>query len=165
MPPVISAGFAYLASWCQSRHAMQMEILALRHQLAIYQHSVKRPHIQPLDRLFWAWLSRFWPDWHQALAFVQPRTVIAWQKKRFRDYWRRLSQSSKPGRPAISKDVRELIQDMWRSNPTWGSPRIVGELRTLGIDAAKSTVETYRPRTSKPSSPMWKAFLNNHVQD
>ena len=54
---------------------------------------------------------------------------------------------------------------MWRSNPTWGSPRIVGELRTLGIHVAKSTVEKYRPRTRNPSSPTWKAFLSNHVTD
>ena len=58
-----------------------------------------------------------------------------------------------------------LIQDMWRSNPTWGSPRIVGELQKLGIDMAKSTVEKYRPRSRKPSSPTWKAFLNNHAKD
>ena len=54
---------------------------------------------------------------------------------------------------------------MWRSNPTWGSPRIVGELRKLGINVAKSTVEKYRPRGPKPSSPTWKAFLKNHVKD
>jgi putative transposase len=59
--------------------------------------------------------------------------------------------------------VRELIQDMWRSNPTWGSPRIVGELRKIGIDVAKSTVEKYRPRDRKPPSPTWKAFLANQV--
>jgi transposase InsO family protein len=52
---------------------------------------------------------------------------------------------------------------MWQSNPTWGSPRIVGELRQLGIDVAKSTVEKYRPKVRKPSSPTWKAFLTNHV--
>jgi putative transposase len=54
---------------------------------------------------------------------------------------------------------------MWRSNPTWGSPRIIGELRKLGIHVAKSTVEKYRPRPSKPPSPTWKAFLNNHIED
>jgi hypothetical protein len=91
---------------------MPLEILALRHQLAVYQHRVKRPQLQPADRLLWAWLSRLWPRWHQVLAFVQPRTVIAWQKKRFRDYWRRVSQSGMPGRPAIAKEVHELIQDM-----------------------------------------------------
>ena len=54
---------------------------------------------------------------------------------------------------------------MWRSNPTWGSPRIVGELRKLGITVAKSTVEKYRPRVHNPSSPTWKTFLNTHVHD
>ena len=46
-----------------------------------------------------------------------------------------------------------------------GSPRIVGELHKLGIDVAKSTVEKYRVRSRKPSSPTWKAFLKNHVRD
>ena len=69
------------------------------------------------------------------------RTVITWQRKRFRDHWRRLSQQSTPGRPAIIKEVRELIRAMWQANPTWGSPRIVGELRKLGLNVAKSTVE------------------------
>jgi putative transposase len=54
---------------------------------------------------------------------------------------------------------------MWRSNPTWGSPRIVGELRTLGLKVAQSTVEKYRPIGHKPSSPHWRAFLHTHVKD
>ena len=75
-----------------------------------------------------------------------------------------MSQNGKPGRPAVSKEIRDLIQDMWRSNPTWGSPRIVGELHKIGIDVAKSTVEKYRPKGRKPSSPTWKAFLSNHAE-
>ena len=99
------------------------------------------------------------------LEFVQPRTVIAWQNKRFRDYWSKLSQSGKLGRPSIDKEVRQLIDNMWRTNPTWGSPRIVGELRTLGVAVAKSTVEKHRPRNRQPPSPTWKAFLANYVAD
>lgn len=57
------------------------------------------------------------------------------------------------------------MQDMWRSNPPWGSPRIVGELRTLGMNGAKSAVEQYRPRDRKPPSPTWKTLLHNHVAD
>jgi putative transposase len=123
------------------------------------------PTLRPADRLFWSWLSRLWSDWQAALAFVQPRTVIAWQKRRFRDYWRHLSQSGTPGRPALAKDVRDLIRDMRPSNLLWGAPRIVGELRKLGIAVAKSTVEKYRPHVRKSSSPTWKTFLANHVQD
>jgi hypothetical protein len=54
---------------------------------------------------------------------------------------------------------------MWRSNPSWGSPRLVGELQKLGINVAKSTVEKYRPTVRRPPSPTWKAFLTNHVKD
>jgi putative transposase len=165
MLSVFSALRAYVVSHFRSHDSLRLENMALRHQLAVYQHTVKRPKLHPSDRLFWSWLSCLWPGWQQALEFVQPRTVIAWQKKRFRDYWRHLSQGGTPGRPTIAKEVRDLIQDMWRSNPLWGSPRIVGELRKLGINVAKSTVEQYRPKSRKPSSPTWKAFLNNHVKD
>jgi putative transposase len=76
-----------------------------------------------------------------------------------------LSQQRTPGRPAIAKEVRQLIRGMWQANPTWGSPLIVGELRKVGIDVVKATVETYRVRPQKPPSPTWKTFLKNHVQD
>jgi hypothetical protein len=142
-----------------------VEHLAWRHQLAVYQRSVPRPRLRATDRLCWAWLSRRWSSWQHPLAFVQPRTVIAWPRQRFRDHWRRLSQRGTPGRPALAKELRDLIRTMWQANPTWGAPRIVGELRKLGIDVAKSTVETYRIRPERPSSPTWKTFLMNHVQD
>jgi putative transposase len=76
-----------------------------------------------------------------------------------------VSQRGTPGRPAIAKEVRDLIRDMSQANPTWGSPRMVGELRKLGIEVAKSTVEKYRLRPHKLSSPTWKAFLKNHIKD
>jgi putative transposase len=60
MSPVVSALLAFLAAWFRSRRALQLEILALRHQLAVYRCSVPRPCIQPSDRLFWSWLSRLW---------------------------------------------------------------------------------------------------------
>jgi putative transposase len=99
------------------------------------------------------------------LVFVQPRTVIAWQQQRFRDHWWRLSEQGTPGRPPVAEEVRVLIQEMWQANPTWGSPRIVGELRKVGIEVTKSTVEKYRMRPPKPPAPTWKTFLTNHVQD
>jgi putative transposase len=139
--------------------------MALRHQLAVYHHTVKRPQRSPSDRLFWSWLSRLWLGWQRALEFVQPRPVMAWQKTRFRDYWRQRSQRGKPGRPAIAEDVRVLLQEMWRAHPMGGSPRIAGELRKLGLNVAKSTVEKYRPKRRKPSLPTWKAFLHHHVKD
>jgi putative transposase len=165
MLPILSALLAFVASLVRSRLSLTLENVALRHQLAVYKHTVQRPRLRPTDRRFWVWLSRLWPAWQSALAFVQPRTVIAWQRKRFCDHWRRLSPQGKPGRPVIAKEVRDLIQAMWQANPTWGSPRIVGELRKLGMEVAKSTVEKYRPRSRKPPSPTWKTFLKNHMPD
>jgi putative transposase len=103
--------------------------------------------------------------WEATLAFVQLGTVIAWQRRRFRNRWRRLSQSGTSGRPAVPRDIRDLIRELSRANPLWGSPRIVGELRKLGIHVAKSTVEKYRVRLRKPPSPTWKTFLPNYVKD
>jgi hypothetical protein len=61
--------------------------------------------------------------------------------------------------------VRDLIRAMWQAHSTWGSPRIVGELRKLGIEVATFTVEKYHPRPRKPPSPTWKVFLKNHGPD
>jgi putative transposase len=138
MLPVILALLAFVAGLFRSRASLCLEHLALRHQLAVYQQTVYRPRLRSTDRVLWAWLSQLWPGWPDVLAFVQPRTVIAWQRRRFRDHWRRLSQQGNPGRPTVAQEVCELIQAMWQANPTWGSPRIVGELRKLGIDVAKS---------------------------
>jgi hypothetical protein len=165
IPPVISALLAFVVALFCSRWSMQLEILALCHQLAVYQRSVPRPRIQPTDRLLWVWLARLWAGWQDVLAFVQPCTVLAWQQKRFQEYWRQLSHGGKPGRPMVAKDIQALITRMTHANPTWGSPRIMGELRMLGIAVAKSTVEKYRIRPRKPPSPTWKAFLHNHVPD
>ena len=134
LPPVIAVLLTCVTTLFRARTTLYLENLALRHRLAVYQQSVRRPRLRPTDRLFWVCLSRLWAGWQGALAFVQPRTVIAWQRRRFRDHWRCLSQRGTPGRPAVAKEVSNLIRAMSRANPLWGSPRIVGELRKLGID-------------------------------
>lgn len=153
----------FLMGALRSRLSLQSENAALRHQLSLYRREQRRPVIAPGDRLLWSLLARLWRGWRGALFFVQPRTVILWQRKRFRDYWRQLSCVHGRGRPTISSELRSLIRRMWRANPTWGSPRIVGELQMLGIDIANSTVEKYRPTLRKPPSPSWRTFLEKHI--
>jgi putative transposase len=138
---MVSALLACISAMLRSRASLHLEHLALRHQVAVYQYTIHRPRLRPTDGLSWAWLSRLWSGWHSVLAVVQPHTVIAWQRQRFRNHWRRLSQRGKLDRPTIAKDVLDLIRTMWQTNPTWGAPRIEGELRKMGIDVAKSTVE------------------------
>ena len=134
----------------RSRLSLQTENAALRNQLYLYRRSGQRPSIRPADRLLWCFIAKLWAGWRAALYFVQHRTVTTWQKKRFRDYWRALSQSAKTGRPRISPELRKLIGRMWGANPTWGAPKIVAELAMLGIDVAKSTVEKYKPKRAGP---------------
>ena len=165
MPPLVYAILGALGSLFRSGRSLRIENIALRHQLAIYQRTVKRPRIRPEDRILWSWLSRRWARWREVLVFVQPETVIAWQRKRFRDHWTRLSRAGKLGRPRISEEIRELIRTISGANPLWGTPRIVGELGKLGINVAKSTVDKYRVPSGKAPSPTWKTFLKNHIND
>ncbi len=165
MWPVFQALLAVIFTVTRSRLSLQLEVVALRHQLSVYERSVKRPRIRPGDRILWSWLSRHWSKWRAVLHFVQPLTVIAWQRRRFREHWARISRRGLPGRPAVSKEIQDLIRRISRANSEWGSPRIVGELGKLGIKVAKSTVEKYQVRSNKPPSPTWRAFLKNHVAD
>jgi hypothetical protein len=67
------------------------------------------------------------------------------------------------GRPEIDAEVRELIREMSRANRLWGGPRIHGELLTLGIEVAQSTVAKYMVRRRGPSSQSWRTFLRDHA--
>ena len=131
MPPVLTALLAFVVSLFQSRQALHLQILALQHQVSVYKRTVPRPRLHPSDRLFWSWLSRLWSGWQGALPFVQPRTVITWQRKRFREHWRRLRQQGKPGRPAMATDVRDLIRAMWPANPKCGEVIAIPEVGGL----------------------------------
>jgi putative transposase len=84
---VFSAFVVSLALSLRSRAALQLEILALRHQLGVLQRSVTRPNLTTSDRMLWVWLCRVWPDWRSALVIVKPDTVIAWHRKGFRLFW------------------------------------------------------------------------------
>ena len=138
---------------------------APRHQLCVFQRSVKRAKVKPSDRLLWSILAKVWTGWKDAVIFVKPETVIRWQRKRFKEHWTKLSRQGNPGRPATSKEIRELIRTMSRMNPTWGSPHIVGDLAKLDIVVVKSTVEKYMVRTNKPPSQNWWNFLANHAKE
>jgi transposase InsO family protein len=147
----------------KSRAALHLENLALRQQLAMLHGSVKRPKLDPADRLFWAWLCRIWNDWRSALVIVKPDTVIGWHRKGFRLFWTWKVRRGQPGRPAVAKEVRELIRRLSRENPLWGSPRIHGELLKLGIDIGETSVGKYMMRQHKPPSQTWRTFLENHI--
>ena len=162
---MLTAPVAALSSVFKTRAALQLENLALRHQLGILRRSVKKPKLTPLDRLLWAWLCRVWADWPSALIVVKPETVIAWHRKGFRLFWTWKVRNGQPGRPSVPKDVRDLIRLMSRANPTWGAPRIHGELLKLGMNIGETSVSKYMVRHRKPPSHTWRTFLENHVKN
>jgi putative transposase len=145
------------------RSELAIENLALRQQLAVLKQRSRRPRLRKSDRFFWLLLSRSWSHWKETLVFVKPETVLRWHRRRFASYWTRLSRRRRPGRPGKDRDIRELILRMARSNPTWGAPRVHGELLKLGIDISERTVSRWMPKRRRPPSQSWRAFLDNHV--
>ena len=103
---ILSILLTVLCSAFRSRAAVQLENVALRHQLNVLKRSVKqRPKLTPSDRLLWVILSRIWRDWRSALAIVKPETVIGWYRKRFLVFRTWKVPRGNPGRPRASVRV------------------------------------------------------------
>ena len=146
------------------RH-LALENLALRQQLSVYKRTATRPKLRTTDRPFWVGLARVWAGWRQSLVIVTPDTVLRWQRRRFREYWTRLSGRTTGGRPPVNAEIRALVTRMAIANPLWGAPRIHGELLKLGIDVAERTVSRLMPRRRPTPSQTWGTFLANHARD
>jgi len=119
----------------------------------------------PPDRFFWVTLRRLWSGWKQELIIVEPETVIRWHRAGFKLYWKWLSRKhAVVGRKPTSRELRNLIFRMVAENPTWGAPRIHGELQMIGFEISERTVLRWmRKAPRNPESAMrWSAFLSNH---
>ncbi len=117
MQTIVMNLVAFVREIVLSRATLQLEIIALRQQVAVLKRERPQPRLRPLDRVFWVLLSSLWPRWKDALAIVKPETVVGWHRQGFRLFWKWKSRHGKPGRPRTSKEIRELIQRMSRENP------------------------------------------------
>jgi putative transposase len=162
----VSATLTYLRAFLISCHNLGLEAVALRQQLTVYKRKQPRPKLHRFDRLFWIALRRLWTDWADALVLVKPGTVAYWHRAGFRLFWPGRSRASRAGRPKVEQEIRELIRRMKAENPTWGAPRIQGELVLLGFEISEATVSRYlqglRPFPQEGKPKQWLAFLNNH---
>jgi putative transposase len=155
----------WVVSAFSSRENLVLENLALRQQLLALH--VKRPHrrLTTLHKLFWVVLRRLWSEWERSLILVTPRTVVGWHRAGFRLYWTWVSRARRVGgRSRVSKEARALIFRMAAENPTWGAPRIHGELLKLGFRLSETSVSRWLrriPRTPDPAK-RWLTFLRNH---
>ena len=164
MLPRIAAIAGWFRSLFAARSDLLLENLALRQQLAVLTAKRPRPRMRTADRFFWVVLRRVWPRWKEVVVLVQPDTVVRWHRDGFRRYWRLKSRAKDPGRPSTKAEIRALIRRMAAENPTWGAPRIHGELLMLGIEVSERTVSRYMLK--RPADPearqRWRTFLRNH---
>jgi putative transposase len=123
----------------RARRALVWEGVALQHQLAVLTRSgTRRPRFRPIDRLFWIFMSWWWPAWRDALKVTQPETVLRWRRHGTAVIWKYRSRGRwRGGRPGIALETR--------ANFLWGAPRIHGELLKLGITVSQATVSQYMP--------------------
>lgn len=147
------------------RQSLMLENLALRQQLVVLKRKNPKPRLGLIDKLFWVAPRGFWSDWKKCLHLVAPDTVPRWHRAGFRLYWALLCKVRKRvGGKKISKEVRDLIFQMVFENPTWGAPRIHGELRMLGFRVSERTISRWMRRAPRNPEPakLWTTFLRNH---
>jgi len=140
----------------------EIEILVLRHQVAVLRRQVTRPELRPADRAWLAALSRLLPRRVWPTFLVQPATLLRWHRDLLARRW--TYPQRRPGRPATTQVVRELVLRMVRENPTLGYRRIHGELLGLGHRVAPSTVWLILKRSGldpapRRAGPTWTQFL------
>jgi putative transposase len=164
MLTILSAIVSLVSFRFRCRVSLELEVLALRHQLAVLRRQrPSRPSLRRGDRQLWSWLYRVWPRCLKVMVLVKPATVIQWHRQGFRRYWRWRSRSQRAGRPEVNREIRELIRQMSIANPLWGAPRIHGEMLKLGIEVSQATVGRYMLRRHGPPSPTWRTFLRNQI--
>ncbi len=138
----------------------ELEIVVLRHELAILRRQVRRPPFTAADRVFLAAVSRMLPRVKWTSFLVTPATLLRWHRRLVTRRW---TYQRPAGRRPIGPDLRELIRRLARENPRWGYQRIVGELKGLDIAVSATTVRNVlRAEDMGPTprrGPTWREFV------
>src|SRR5450756_1862982 len=148
----------------RSRVAKDVEIAVLRHQLEVLRRQVSRLDLEPADRAVLALLSGLLPRVRWSAFVVTPATILRWH----RDLVRRRWTYPKLGRPPVGDQIREIVLRLAAENPRWGSLRIVGELRHLGVRVSASTVQRVLRQAGlgpapRRGGPNWSTFLRTQA--
>jgi transposase InsO family protein len=154
--------FALVWLLARPRRSKELEILVLRHELAILRRQTSRPKLTRADRALLASLSRSLPRPAWAVFPIRPETLLRWHRRLIARRWTYSHRT--PGRPPLERSIRELILRLAKENPHWGYKRIVGELKGLGIPVSATSVRKVlleaglQPAPQRPHSS-WRAFL------
>jgi transposase InsO family protein len=162
--------FLRLAGWLvllgRSSAAKDVELLVLRHEVAMLRRTNPRPRLDWADRALFAGLIRLLPEPLRTLRLVTPVTILRWHRRLVAKKW---TYPHRTGRPPVDDVITELIERMARDNPTWGYQRIVGELLKLGHRVGSSTVRRVLLRGGIPPAPSrdtdttWRQFLRTQA--
>jgi putative transposase len=150
----------------RGERSKELEILVLRHELSILRRQARRPRFTPRDRVLLAALSRVLPRRSWTMFLVRPETLLRWHRRLVAEHW--TYPHRRPGRPPIDGEVLELVLRLARENKSWGYPRIVGELRELGIDVSATLVRNVLKAAGVSPAPRrgqldWRSFLREHA--
>ncbi|HEV2036242.1 MAG TPA: integrase core domain-containing protein [Candidatus Dormibacteraeota bacterium] len=142
-----------------------LEILALRHQVAVPRRQVKRPELLPADRMILTALGLRLPP---GRLLFSAATLLRWHRELMRKHWSAFGLRPRRGRPPISDELRHLILRLGRENPRWGERRIQGELFKLGYRVSATTIRGILRRHRIPPAPRrdgptWAEFLSAHA--
>jgi putative transposase len=146
--------------------AKDLEILVLRHQLAVLRRQTARPRLKPADRALLAALSRALPRSRWPCFFVAPDTLLRWHRCLVAGAW--TYQHRGTGRPPLDQELQQLILRLARENPRWSYQRIRGELIRLGVRVSATAIRTTLRRrgldpTPRPTATTWRAFLRRQA--
>jgi putative transposase len=144
------------------RRSKELEILVLRHELAILRRQAVRPKLTRAERALLASLSRSLPRPAWAAFSFKPETLLRWHRQLIARRW--TYSHRRPGRPPLERTLRELILRLAAENPHWGYKRIVGELKVLGISVSATSVRKVLLEADLLPAPRrthstWRAFL------
>jgi putative transposase len=161
-----SAVLRLLVTNRRSEFAKDVELLMLRHQLAVLGRQQRRPLLRPADRALLGALARLLPPRRRHGLGVTPQTLLRWNRELVRRKWTQPRNSA--GRPEVDDRIRQLVLRFARENPGWGYPRIAGELLKLGLRVSSSTVRRIllanrlgpAPRRAGPT---WQQFLRQQA--